>query len=97
VKFTCECPAQGNRNYIPVADLRTRNFTDEMGEFQLELTMGNVRTVFDSELRITPQNAATSKQQRRAQLRLETQYFSFGGFDWNVSLEREVSKTPPIL
>ncbi|XP_065341900.1 uncharacterized protein LOC135940777 [Cloeon dipterum] len=89
VKFTCDCPAQGNRNYIPVSDLRTRNFTDENGEFQLELTMGNVRTVFDSDLRITPQNTSTSKQQRRQQLRLETQYFSFGGFDWNVSLERE--------
>lgn len=92
MKFTCDCPAQGNRNYIPVSDLRSRNFTDENGEFQLELTMGNVRTVFDSELRITPHNTVTSKQQRMAQLRLETQYFSFGGFDWNVSLEREVRK-----
>lgn len=33
-------------------DLYARNFTDANGEFQLELSMGHVRTVFDNELRI---------------------------------------------
>ncbi|KAF4520320.1 hypothetical protein B566_EDAN004380 [Ephemera danica] len=97
VKFTCDCPAQGNRNYIPVTDLRSRNFTDENGEFQLELTMGNIRTVFDTELRISQnpigQILTTSnhnKHHRRHSskhnVKYETQYFSFGGFDWNIAL-----------
>ncbi|XP_071444417.1 uncharacterized protein [Hetaerina americana] len=51
VKFTAGCPAQGNRNYIPVNDLYGRNFTDSHGEFQLELSIGNVRTLFDSHIR----------------------------------------------
>ena len=52
VKFTYDSPAQGNRNYIPVNDLYARNFTDTNGEFQLELTMGNVRTIYDTEFRV---------------------------------------------
>ncbi|XP_021925055.1 uncharacterized protein LOC110832402 [Zootermopsis nevadensis] len=52
VKFTYDSPAQGNRNYIPVNDLYARNFTDTNGEFQLELTMGNVRTIFDTEFSV---------------------------------------------
>ncbi|XP_046398446.1 uncharacterized protein LOC124165208 [Ischnura elegans] len=51
VKFTAGCPAQGNRNYIPVNDLYGRNFTDSHGEFQLELSIGNVRTLFDTHIR----------------------------------------------
>ncbi|CAB0031942.1 unnamed protein product [Trichogramma brassicae] len=50
VKFTYEAPAQGNRSYISVADLYSRNFADPNGEFQLELSMANVRTVFTSEV-----------------------------------------------
>lgn len=52
VKFTYDSPAQGNRNYIPVSDLYARNFTDTNGEFQLELTMGNLRTVYDTEFSV---------------------------------------------
>lgn len=50
VKFTFDAPAQGNRNYISVSDLYTRNFADPNGEFQLELTMANIRTVFADEV-----------------------------------------------
>ncbi|XP_077292856.1 uncharacterized protein LOC143915909 [Arctopsyche grandis] len=54
VKFTFESPAQGNRNYIPVSDLYGRNFTDPNGEFQLELTMANLRTVYATDFRLPP-------------------------------------------
>ena len=52
VKFTCEASAQGSRNYISVADLYSRNFADPNGEFQLELSMTNIRTVFTAEVSI---------------------------------------------
>lgn len=93
VKFTTECPAQGNRNYIPVNDLYARNFTDPNGEFQLELSMGHVRTVFDTEFRVPqslfghtlPGRHPHASKPTQA-TKLETTYFSFGGFDWNLAL-----------
>ncbi|KAL6958130.1 hypothetical protein U1Q18_049818 [Sarracenia purpurea var. burkii] len=106
VKFTAESPAQGNRNYISVNDLYARNFTDPNGEFQLELSMGHVRTAFDSEFRIPTSflghllnhrghhhhgGIATStltniKTPSGTVTKVETSYFSFAGFDWNIAL-----------
>ncbi|XP_050442490.1 uncharacterized protein LOC126846747 [Adelges cooleyi] len=111
VKFTTDCPAQGNRNYIPVSDLYGRNFTDANGEFQLELSIGNVRTLYDTEFRVPASltsrllhhhhqiqnhhNSAASNalqhqygtaSPRGAKCKLETTYFTFGGFDWNLAL-----------
>ena len=108
VKFTSECPAQGNRNYISVNDLYARNFTDPNGEFQLELSMGHVRTVFDSEFRIptsflghhlahrghhhhgsggTPASTLTNiKTASGTVTKVETSYFFFAGFEWNIAL-----------
>lgn len=87
VKFTHDCPAQGNRNYIPVADLYTRNFTDMNGEFQLELAMGHIRTVFDTEFRI-PSSLLPFRPnpQGKGTVKIESCYFVFGGFDWNLAL-----------
>jgi hypothetical protein len=52
IKFTFDSPAQGNRRYIPVDDLYERNFTDSNGEFQLELTVANPRTLYETDLRL---------------------------------------------
>lgn len=59
MKFTTECPAQGNRNYISVSELYSRNFTDPNGEFQLELCMGHVRSVYDAVFRMAAPNLPT--------------------------------------
>ncbi|XP_046663090.1 uncharacterized protein LOC124355986 [Homalodisca vitripennis] len=95
VKFTTECPAQGNRNYIAVSELYVRNFADNNGEFQLELSMGHVRTMFDTDFRVPSsifghqmprqhhQSAAKNPPQAT---KLETTYFTYGGFDWNLAL-----------
>ncbi|XP_043255034.1 uncharacterized protein LOC122398857 [Colletes gigas] len=81
VKFTYEAPAQGNRNYIPVSDLYYRNFTDTNDEFQLELAMSNVRTVFMTELKMPSSTFPTGQSKPN---KLETDYFTFCGFDWNL-------------
>ncbi|XP_063994198.1 uncharacterized protein LOC135171514 [Diachasmimorpha longicaudata] len=83
VKFTYDAPAQGNRNYIPIADLYSRNFADPNGEFQLELSMANVRTVFTAEVRMLTGVFAGVQQKAN---KLETGYFTFGGFDWNLAI-----------
>ncbi|XP_014218644.1 uncharacterized protein LOC106646931 [Copidosoma floridanum] len=81
VKFTYDAPAQGNRKYISVSELYSRNFADPNGEFQLELSMSNVRTIFTTEVRM-PSGVFTAGQSKPS--KLETSYFTFGGFDWNV-------------
>ncbi|XP_034246169.1 uncharacterized protein LOC117648081 [Thrips palmi] len=132
VKFTMAAPAQGNKNYIPVSDLYARNFTDTNGEFQLELSIGHVRTVYNADIRVptnifggvaavathhyggglhahggsrhghhtgspaplqalqTPTNGANGTPAKTptapAGSKLETSYFTFGGFDWNLSI-----------
>lgn len=134
VKFTLAAPAQGNKNYIPVSDLYARNFTDTNGEFQLELSIGHVRTVYNADIRVptnifggvstgalagalpahhygglhthggsrhghhtgspapghAPTNGANGTPAKTptgpAGSKLETSYFTFGGFDWNLSI-----------
>lgn len=63
IKFTFDSPAQGNRRYIPVDDLYERNFTDANGEFQLELTVANPRTLYETDLRLplgSPSSSSSS-------------------------------------
>lgn len=73
-----------------------RNFADNNGEFQLELSMGHIRTMFDTEFRVPSsifghhlqrhhhhQGSAKNPQQAT---KLETTYFTYGGFDWNLAL-----------
>lgn len=147
IKFTFDSPAQGNRRYIPVDDLYERNFTDANGEFQLELTVANPRTLYETDVRlpgVMPSNSGSTQtlsaspshhhhhhhlggstgnlstahqdqhgqqgghqgsgnhrhgslghhhghgNQLHSQLpkstKVETTYFSFGGFDWNMSV-----------
>ena len=99
IKFTFDSPAQGNRRYIPVDDIYERNFTDSNGEFQLELTMANPRTLFETDLRLPPMPGNSHHHHQQSTTlgtsannhfpktaKLETTYFSFGGFDWNLSL-----------
>lgn len=90
VRFTLESPAQGNRRYIAVQDLHTRNFADINGEFQLELQMSAIRTVFSAQLRpppsLLPPHHPLPFHRGRGAIKTESGYFSFGGFDWNVGL-----------
>ncbi|KAF0294076.1 hypothetical protein FJT64_008217 [Amphibalanus amphitrite] len=80
IKFSKESPAQGNRKFINVGSLYERKFTDSNGEFQLELTMTNVRTVFEADL--------TVPRPLKDDSRLETSNFTFGNFDWSVTVQR---------
>lgn len=78
---------QGNRRYIPVHDLYARNFADRNGEFQLELTMSAIRTHFEVDLRtpaayLTPHKLPNGRSSNPP--KMETTYFNFGGFDWNI-------------
>ncbi len=43
---------QGINKWIPLSDIQTRNFGDETGEFLLELSLGNIMTVFETEINL---------------------------------------------
>jgi hypothetical protein len=61
-----------------LTDIQTRKFGDETGEFLLELGLGNIMTVYEADIQITGSQLKGGK--------LETTYFTFGSFDWNVSI-----------
>lgn len=81
VRFSAGCAAQGRGRCVTMAELGTK-FADARGEFQLELCMSRVRTLFSCELR-SP--------------RLDTTPFAFAGFDWQVSLSGGANKEPLLL
>ncbi|CAL4086517.1 unnamed protein product, partial [Meganyctiphanes norvegica] len=66
--------------------LYSRNFTDENGEFQLELTVSNIRTVFEAELSVpAPMNNGGVGTSRK-ETKFESPYFHFGHYDWHVAV-----------
>lgn len=99
-KFNQEQPAHGINKWIPLSDIQSRNFGDETGEFLLELSLGNVMTVFETELNlqptssstITPSNSTSGNGTIHPAVhslkngKIETKYLHFGSFDWNISI-----------
>lgn len=81
VKFSAGCCAQGRGRCVSLAEL-TAKFADARGEFQLELTMSRVRTIYACELRAP---------------RLDTQPIAFAGFDWQVCVTGGCGKEPLSL
>lgn len=83
-RFTVDQTVNGNRKLISISDLHARNFTDENGEFILEVTLSNVRNIFESDIRI-PHSQPLSGHPGKT-IKLETNYFIFGNFEWNIAL-----------
>lgn len=69
---------QGTNKWISLNDILVRKFADETGEFLLELSLGNIITIYETDLQISNQLLKTNK--------IDTPYFTFGSFDWNVSI-----------
>ncbi|XP_023216783.1 uncharacterized protein LOC111619310 [Centruroides sculpturatus] len=81
-KFSTDHAAHGTGKWLPMGDLRSRKFTDENMEFLMELTIGNVMTVFETEIKIP--HSALSPHSKTA--KFETAFFVFGNFEWNVAI-----------
>ncbi|XP_071744826.1 uncharacterized protein [Lepeophtheirus salmonis] len=82
VKFTKDTPAQGSRKFVTLTTLEEGNFMDRNGEFQLELKMAGVASTFEHKFKINQSIFNNSKQFGK----LETSYFSYSPYDWNLSL-----------
>lgn len=55
VRFSAEESTHGAARWILISDLQTRRFSDETGEFLLELSLANAMTVFETDIRVPPQ------------------------------------------
>lgn len=55
---------------------------DRNGEFQLELTLSAIKSVFEHKFRINQSIFANSAKLGK----FETSYFSYGSYDWSLSL-----------
>lgn len=82
--FSVEEPAHGTPKWMLMNELKTRKFTDENWEFLMELSVSNAMTVFEGLVKIphVPHHASGQK----TRVKLETSYFTFGNFEWNVSV-----------
>ncbi|RWS00917.1 hypothetical protein B4U79_10735, partial [Dinothrombium tinctorium] len=69
----------GVSKWILLSDIQTRKFCDETGEFLLELSLANITTVFESEINVPSHGISKSTK-------METGYFTFGSFDWSLSI-----------
>lgn len=81
VRFSAGCAAQGRGRCVSIPELNTK-YADARGEFQLELSMSRVRTLYSCELRAP---------------RLDTPPIAFAGFDWQVSATGGGGKEPLTL
>ena len=68
-----------------MADIHSRKFSDETGEFILELTLGSIMTVYESEMQVSGAQLKSGK--------VETPFLTFGSFDWNVSIVNQLFNT----
>lgn len=62
-----------------LSEIQSRKFGDETGEFLLELSLGNIMTIFETDLQVS--NGGPPKSGK-----FESASFNFGSFDWNVSI-----------
>ncbi|KAJ2948024.1 hypothetical protein O0L34_g9821 [Tuta absoluta] len=81
VRFNAGCAAQGRGRCVTLAELSSK-YADARGEFQLELTMSRVRTLYSCEIRAP---------------RLDTTPIAFAGFDWSVTATGGTGKEPLTL
>ena len=55
---------------------------DRNGEFQLEFTLANIRSVYEHKFRVNQSIFNNAPKFGK----METSYYSFGGYDWSLSI-----------
>lgn len=80
-KFTVDQAIHGNNKWVTMSDLVARRFTDENGEFLIELTLGNIVSTFETDIKVSHLPFSSRSNN------LESAYFTFGGYEWNVTIQ----------
>ena len=84
-EFSNEQNMHGRKTFIGISDLCTRGFAHEKGVFLVELELRNMRTSFEEILQLPREFKEYFTGSRRYE-KFETNYFTFGNFDWNLSI-----------
>ena len=63
--------------------LEDQGFMDRNGEFQLEFCLANIHSTYEHKFRINQSIFAANSSKMT---KLETSYFSFGIYDWSLSI-----------
>lgn len=79
-RFTVDQAANGNRKWITIVDLLSRNFTDESGEFQVELALSNVHNFFENDV---PHSLFSGHNKMQ---KFETASFVFANYEWSLTI-----------
>lgn len=79
-EFTQEKETHGRKIFVSIDDLLGRLFNDGNSEFLAELCMRNMKTTFEHWLPMNDLHRAQGFP------KYETSYFSFGNYDWSVSM-----------
>ncbi|XP_046560241.1 uncharacterized protein LOC124269279 [Haliotis rubra] len=82
-EYTTENNVFGRKTFIEIDELVQRNFIQETGDVMFELEMRNAVCQFECFMKIPKDNHASRQGYSD---RLESTYYSFGLFDWSVSL-----------
>ncbi|XP_055357799.1 uncharacterized protein LOC129602713 isoform X2 [Paramacrobiotus metropolitanus] len=78
--FTAACAVQSSPNFVGIPDLLSRQFTDDQGEFIIDLILRNPRSFYEDAIQVSP------RVKGRPLERLESAYFAFGNLEWNLVL-----------
>jgi len=76
-------PDCGSKKFVQISMLEDQGFMDRNGEFQLELTLSNIHSTFEHKFKINQSIFAANSAKMS---KLETSYFSFGIYDWSLSV-----------
>ena len=81
-KFTAEAKLHGCRKLVQLSKLTETDFMDRNGEFQLEVHLSNIRSVYEHKFRINQSIFNNLSKLGK----LETTYFSYDQYDWSLSV-----------
>jgi len=93
--FTKQKPTLGRKSFVSASNIKNpvRGFLMEKDQFFVEVTLCNMKTVFEYQLQL-PMNDKDRQKYPPNNVKLETGFFPFVGSEWNVNLkinERNVS------
>ncbi|WAR12507.1 hypothetical protein MAR_026687 [Mya arenaria] len=84
--FTPESNQHGRKAFIALNDLLEREFAQVAGDYLIELEMRKINCIFECFIRLPKE-----QQHNRLQTydtKLESSYFTYGLFDWSISLSQ---------
>lgn len=80
--FTTDANQYGRKTFVGLNDLLERDFTQVSGDYLIELEMRKINCTFECYIRLPRETHSRYAYDTR----LESPYFSYGLFDWSVSL-----------